>query len=377
MFPFDGARQTYEEAKKVWLEEGFEERLEWITGPGGHGNLEPIAPRILGFLARWLKDDASPPSYRQFPAVKREDLWCTPTGQLSTSIGSETVEGFSRKAARVVLSTSHHGPPPASMIRKIAMIPAEPDRQMYSVRTRKTEQRDGYRIETMEIAETPAILGAPDGEAKRPVVILLDSAAKEATAARPDFERLVKAGKMVLVLQPRGTPGSNTSPQSSLLGPFNLIALRALAVGQTIVGMRTEDALRAVGWLTHRPDVDRGSITLYGNGPQGVVALHAAALDKRINRVVIENTLTSYRRAISQPLHRNRPEIALPSVARAYDIGDLILAISPAPVTVVNPVDAMGQPATEAEFRREVGYIFSGGLVRLLWRSARDPLPLE
>jgi hypothetical protein len=98
-----------------------------------------------------------------------------------------------------------------------------------------------------------------------------------------------------------------------------------------------------------------------------VVALHAAALDKRINRVVIENTLMSYRRALMQPLHRNLAEIAMPSVARAYDLGDLMLAIAPAPVTVVNPVDGMGQPVTEAEFRREMGYVFAGGLVRLVW----------
>jgi cephalosporin-C deacetylase-like acetyl esterase len=377
MFPFEGARQTYEEAKKVWQAEGFEERLEWITGPGGHGNLGPVAPRILGFLARWLKNDPTAPAFRQFPPLRPEDLWCTPTGQLSTSIGSETVEGFSRKAAGVVMSTSRHGAARAGNIRGIAMMGGEPGKTVYSVMTRKTESRDGYRVETLEIAETPAILGVPDAEGKRPLVILLDSAPKETTAARPDFERLVKAGKIVLVLQPRGTPGPNTSPQSPLLGPFNLIALRALAVGQTIVGMRTEDTLRAVDWFTRRSDVDAGSITIYGNGPQGVVALHAAALDKRINHVVIENTLTSYLRAIQQPLHRNLAEIAMPSVARAYDLGDLMLAIAPAPLTVVNPVDAMGQLVTEAEFRRELGYVLSGGLLKLMWRGARDPLPVE
>jgi hypothetical protein len=76
-------------------------------------------------------------------------------------------------------------------------------------------------------------------------------------------------------------------------------------------------------------------------------------------------------------LHRNLAEIAMPSVARAYDLGDLMLAIAPAPVTVVNPVDAMGQLVTEAEFRRDLGYALSGGAVKLLWRGVRDPLPIE
>jgi hypothetical protein len=208
-------------------------------------------------------------------------------------------------------------------------------------------------------------------------VLMLDAQSVDAVAARPDVARLAKSGRVVAILQLRGTPGPNTPVQSPLLGPFNLIALRAMLVGRTIVGMRVEDTLRMVDQLVARPDVDPASITLYGNGAMGVVALHAAALDKRINRVVIENTLVSYRSAILQPLHRNLPEIGLAGVLRKYDLGDLMLAIAPAPVTVVNPVDAMGQPEPLDEARKELSYVFAGGSVKLMERSLRDPLPIE
>jgi cephalosporin-C deacetylase-like acetyl esterase len=376
MFPFEGARQTYEEAKRIWKLYDWEERLEWITGPGGHGALGPVSGRILAFLTKWLKDEKTAPEFRQFQPIRREDLLVTPTGQLSTSIGSETVESYNRKQVHVVKAATKHGRPKPGAIERAAMIAKAPERSLYSVVTRKTEQRDGYRMETMEIAEEPAIVAFPDGDARKPAVILLDSAPKEETAARPDFERLAKAGRIVVVLQPRGTPGPNTAVQSPLLGPFNLIALRAMAVGQTLVGMRVEDTLRVVDWLTLRPDMG-GPITLYGNGPQGVVALHAAALDRRIGRVVIENTLTSYMRAVAQPLHRNLAEIAMPGVLRAYDLGDLMLAIAPAPVTVVNPVDAMGNPVPDQVFRRELAYAFADGVVRLVSRGPGDPLPLD
>jgi hypothetical protein len=375
-FPFAGARQAYEEVKPLWKD--APERLEWITGPGGHGNLWPVSPRILAFLARWLKDDRTAPEFRQFKPMRREDLLCTPTGQVSTSIGSETVESFNRKAAQVVLAAVQHKPADPRKVRSTAMMaPLPPGKQLFSVLTRKSDQRGGYHVDTMEIAETPAIVGVPDGGAQKGVLIWLDSAPKETTAARPDFERLVKAGKIVIVSQPRGTPGPNTVVQSPLLGPFNLIALRAMAVGQTLVGMRVEDTLRALEWATSRPDADRTSVTIYGNGAQGVVALHAAVIDRRINRVVVENTLMSYQRAVMQPLHRNLPEIALPGVLRAYDLGDLMLAIAPAPVTVVNPVDAMGAPVSVDVFRREMAYVFSGGVVKLMARGPRDPLPVE
>src|SRR5262249_55430636 len=47
MFPYAGAQQTYEEARRFYGLLGAEGNLEWITGPGGHGNLGPIADRIL------------------------------------------------------------------------------------------------------------------------------------------------------------------------------------------------------------------------------------------------------------------------------------------------------------------------------------------
>jgi cephalosporin-C deacetylase-like acetyl esterase len=373
MFPFAGARQTYEEAKRIWKLHNAEDRLQWITGPGGHGNLGPISPQILAFLTRWLKDDPQPPEFKQYKPMRREDLLVTPTGQLSTSIGSETYESINRKDARAVVAAIRHAPANARDIRAIAGITIKPGSASESLTVVKSVEREGYRLETV----ADGLIAVPAGERRRPVVLMLDSAAVETVAARPDVARLAKAGKIVAMLQPRGTPGPNTPGQSALLGPFNLLGLRAMLVGRTIVGMRVEDTIRTIDQLVLRPDVDPGSITIYGSGPMGVVALHAAALDKRINRVVIENTLVSYSRAIAQPLHRNLPEVALPSVLRKYDLGDLIMAIAPAPVTLVNPVDAMGQPLGMEAARRELNYAISGGLVKLMERSPREPLPID
>ena len=132
-----------------------------------------------------------------------------------------------------------------------------------------------------------------------------------------------------------------------------------MMVGKTIVGLRMDDAIRAVNWLASRPDVDRSKIAVYGNGRLGVVALHAAALDSRMARVVIENSLADYALALNAPLTRNLPEIALDGVLRKYDLGGLMLAIAPRTVAVVNPVDAVGQPLREEAARKELSYALS------------------
>ena len=45
MFPFAGARQTFGEAQRMYGLYDARDRLQWITGQGGHGNLTRIALR--------------------------------------------------------------------------------------------------------------------------------------------------------------------------------------------------------------------------------------------------------------------------------------------------------------------------------------------
>jgi cephalosporin-C deacetylase-like acetyl esterase len=201
----------------------------------------------------------------------------------------------------------------------------------------------------------------------------MDQVPKETTAALPDIARLAKSGKIVLILQSRATPIDAQNGQSTqfALGPYMGLSLRAVVTGKTLVGLRADDAIRVVNWLTSRPDVDRTSITLYGKGALGMSALHAAALDARITHAITENTLVSYRTALDAPLHRNLSEYAIPGILRHYDVSDL-MRLSKARITAVNPVDAIGQA-----MRLDQTQKLLGEKIKVTRRAARDPLPVE
>jgi hypothetical protein len=162
---------------------------------------------------------------------------------------------------------------------------------------------------------------------------------------------------VVMLLHPRPTPPGTESIKSPYLGPFNLLSMRAFLVGKSIIGMRIDDAIRAIDWLASRSDVDRNAITIYGNGPLGLAALHAAALDTRISKVVLENTLTSYRMIVDQPVHRNVSEVMIPGVLRRYDTGDLLESIYPRPVVYVSPQDALGAVISENAFQDAMAHV--------------------
>lgn len=253
-----------------------------------------------------------------------------------------------------------------------------------------TETRTGYRIETISLRgedgiEFSGYAGIPEREGAKPAVLMLSYAPKERfAAAGGDFEKLVQSGKIVMVVQPRPSNPGSEGLKSPLLGVFNLLSLRGFLVGKTIVGMRMDDTIHALDWLSARKDVDASALMAYGEGSLGMVLLHTATLDLRIKSLVVENSLASYRMVVDQPIHRNVSEVVLPGVLKKYDTGDLMLAAYPRPVTVINPQDALGVALTEPEYRKSLAYVFdsdrnlgSPQRVRVLFRGARDPLPID
>jgi cephalosporin-C deacetylase-like acetyl esterase len=342
MFPFEGARHTYEEVKRIYGIYGSEDNLHWITGPGGHGNLGPIAPAILGFFLHHLKGaPAGDAAYTAERPQRPEDLMVTPTWQVSTSIRGETIASIVRT----------HAPD----------LPPQP-----------VSPQD---IRLLTGASAVPGSNAPGSNGRKPAMLMLDSPEH----AAPELDRMSKSGWVTAALQPTPSPPGTEGLKSPYLGSFNLLSLRAFLVGKTIIGMQIDDAIRAVDSLASRADVDASRITIYGNGPLGIVALHTAVLDSRIRKVVVENTLASYLMVLDQPLHRNISEVMIPGVLRKYDVGGLVLAISPRPVTIINPQDANGVVMSEVQFRKAVGYAFQskGQAIRVLERGPREPLPVE
>jgi hypothetical protein len=338
--------------------------------------------------------------FKQFRPPDADDLTATPTGQISISLNSKTVESLNRERAQSRLAPQRVVDSSTTLAKFQERIRAEV-RQTAAVTARpgaappvtvvKEEQREGYRVQTLSIQIEPGvdlsmIQAIPDDSGPKPALVMMDEMPADRTAAGADFARLAKSGHVVVVLQSRGTPVDSQNGQSTqfALGPYMGVNLRAIIVGKTLVGMRTDDAIGVLNWLFLRADVDQTSITLYGKGGLGMVALHAAALDTRITRVMIESSLVSYRAALDAPLHRNLSEITIPGVLNHYDVGDLLEAIAPREVTLLNPADAIGQPmrldqvrqglSTAIDSDRNLGY---PDRIHILRRGLRDPLPIE
>jgi cephalosporin-C deacetylase-like acetyl esterase len=393
MFPFAGAKAAYEEVRRVYALYGAEDRLQWITGPGGHGALQPIAPEVVAFFTRWLRDDPTPRAFTALRPPRPEDVLVTPTGQLSTSLGGETIRSLNAKRARGLLAAPAQPKTPyetsalrTRLRRDIGVVTrttARPGSAPMAAATSPPDTRDGRVIETFRLTSEPGItidlrLSSPQN-AQRTLVLLTGQTppSLEAQVARLNGE-----GWRVLMVTLRGVGGTEEI-KASMLGDWNLLAARAFLVGKTPIGMRIDDTIRALDWLAARDGQTARPISLYGVGGMGAVALHVAVLDERVGEVYADATVTSYREAVDRPLTRNMPEITPPGVLARYDLPDLVHAIAPRPVTLVAPVNGVGEPLREAEFERVYAAVLQSdeamstpGRVRWLPRGGRDPWPV-
>jgi dienelactone hydrolase len=374
-FPLEGAREAFEEARAFYGHFGARDRVEWFVGPGPHGMPRESREAVYAFFLKHLRGGRG--DAREAPVVldPLERILCTPSGQVADSLGAETVFSLNRERAR---GPRRKDVPAdvAGAVREVAGVAVQPGGPPPELMIHRTWWRERRRVDLVSLAVSPGIsltgvLLTPEGPGPHRPVVWMDARQKELVAAPGgDAESWVKQGCLVLVLQPRGTR-EKVVQTAGLIGDFDL-AFHALVVGQTLPGLRTEDVIRAADYLVARPDVRKEGLLAMGQGAAGVYVLQAGVLDRRINRVVTQQAPAALRLAVERPVHRHLFEVAMPGVLTRYDLEDLIRAMAPRAVTVVNPVDLLERALHTPQYRAWVN-----APVEVVIRGKRDALALS
>jgi hypothetical protein len=74
-------------------------------------------------------------------------------------------------------------------------------------------------------------------------------------------------------------------------------------------------------------------------------------LDSRIHRVALEGMLVSYDSVVTRRIQRQIFEQVVPSALKYFDFPDLVAAIAPRPVWVVNAVNGLGHSVPPTDLR--------------------------
>ncbi len=373
-FSISGARETFEEAKGIYSLMGAPDKLGMFEADDHHGYTQPRRLAAYRWLSRWLKGNEDDQPEQPVQPASEEELRCTESGQVTVSLGGETVSSLNLKRLEQIkpvrptlVSLRAVNATQSEMQRQVQRLTGfEPRKTSLNVRPFGRIEREGYRIEKLVYESEPGIivpglLFIPDGgQSRKAAVLYVHGNGKTAGAGTDgDIVQLVKSGMMVLAIDTRGTgetrPAQNSEQPNELYRFFGHYdsAMTALLVGRTLVGMRAEDIFRGVDLLLSRPEVDGEKVFGFGVGTACLPLLHEAVLDERIKKIVLEGMLVSFESVVTHRIHRNVFDSVIPGVLKAYDLPDLVAAVAPRAVWIVNATGPMGKRVGLGEVRSE------------------------
>lgn len=175
------------------------------------------------------------------------------------------------------------------------------------------------------------------------LAVLLDlEQSADKTLASDQAKKLLKEGWAVAVPELRAV-GRFALPSDKIgHAPDHNSAEWSLWIGRPLLGQWAWDVRRALDVLSGRFAELPSEVMLVGNTTAGPIALCAAALDLRITRAVMINSLASY--VTDEPYRNQRLGLMVPSILR--DVGDIphiAALIAPRRMTIVGGVTGGGQ----------------------------------
>jgi cephalosporin-C deacetylase-like acetyl esterase len=361
-FDIDGAWQSFRQAKRFFTRMGFPERVEITETDMTHGFSPLLRLATVHWMRRWLLKADDSVAEPDFDVMNDKDMQCSPRGQVMLMEGARSVfeinieieerlaeqrQEFLRRTPR---SEALQKIREIAGIRRLAQLPET------EVEKVGATERSGYTIEKLILRPEPGIVlptlafvpQQPDGDA----YLYLHGEGKQADAPPGGpIEELVRKGHLVLAVDLRGigeTSGrSEKGGQQSYFGAASREYFLAYMLDKSYVGMRAEDALVAGRFLAgFRAGAKSRRVHLIAIGEAGPPALHAAALEPELFASLrLDRSLVSWSNVVRTPVTRNQLINTVHGALKTYDLPDLLARLPKEKVSVVNALDAAGNPA--------------------------------
>lgn len=339
-----GAKMVYDEARRWYGLYGAEEKLRFFIGPGPHGTPLETREEIYKWMIRWLKNGAGDFHEQPVKNYTNQELLVTKTGHVDDEPGS-------RKIYQVILDEFRERRRQGTVQELLAElrrlnIPSRltaPQVKASDESNTPEIRRERITFESEPGVEISGKLYIPQSGGRKPAVLLVADKMSSYWILSIDSlaERMVKAGRVVLELEPRDAPGEGARP---FVGNW-ITNARANQIGLNLPAMRAHDILRGVDVLAARDDVDSASIRATARGVKGIWLLLAAATDSRISKVWLDRTPYSLHEALEHSMNTDLFDAVIPGFVLHWDLHDLVKAMGDRPVLWTDPMNWMERPA--------------------------------
>ena len=338
-----GAKIVYEEARRWFGLYGAEDKLRFFVGSGPHGTPHETREEIYKWMIHWLKDGNGESHEQPVKMFTNNELRVTKTGNVEDEPGSRKLyqlilDEFRRKQRQGTT---------AELLAELRMLNIPSDGTSPELKISDESNGPDWQRERVTFASEPGVqisgtLYLPRARGRKPAVLLVADKTSSYWIPSTDSlaERMVKAGRVVLELEPRDAPGEGERPY---VGNW-LTNARANQIGRNLPAMRAHDILRGVDLLAARPEVDPAAIRGAARGVKGIWLLLAAAADARIGKVWVDRTPFSLRSALEHSMNTDLFDAVIPGFALHWDLDDLVKTMGDRPVLWTDPSNWMGRP---------------------------------
>lgn len=319
-FPIEGARETFDEVKRLYDVARTADAFSRAEADAGHGLSITLRQAAYVWFDRWLLGRKEPreDEVKVTPRTAKELLVCA-DGQVNVTYRSRPLLPLALEAFRNRKEKS----PRVALKDLLGM---DPDQA-------------GFHLTATDAA----------GEAGKTHVVCVNGVeAAEWQTEAAFVAALGKGGVGVTVVDPRGVgklrpAGLEVKGHTyadPLCGVEENIAYNAFLLGKNLLGMRTADVLKAVAKV--RADTKASRVVLCGRADSALVACLAAAIDPTIHAVAVEGMMLSYLPLFEAEGKAVNAASILPRVLRDFgDIASILAAVAPRRVLAAA---AVGQP---------------------------------
>ncbi|MBI4623590.1 MAG: acetylxylan esterase [Verrucomicrobia bacterium] len=368
-FSIQGSRETYSEAKRIYELSGKPGNIEITEDDFGHGYTKKNREAMYAFFQKHLQLPGTP-AEETVEFLTAQELQKTSTGQLSTSLGGETVFSLNRKETEKIVAgwqssrsdLARHLPGVLNAARKLSgyQEPMATDEPVFTGRMR----REGYVVEKY-FAKVggdyviPYVLMIPDSPNNKALIYLHPAGKSAEGSVGGEMEWFVGNGFTVLAPDMIGIgemgPGSFRG-DAEIEGISYNMAYTATLIGRSLVGIRAGDVVRLARLLRKRSGL---------NGVYGVarremspVLLHAAAFEPTITRVALIEPYSSYQSIAMNRFYQPAfVHSTVPGVLKAYDLPDLAASLAPRKLMLAGVTDGFGKTADSGSIDKDLDII--------------------
>jgi cephalosporin-C deacetylase-like acetyl esterase len=335
-FDIRGSWENYRQAKRIYAQLGFPERVDLVEVAGDHGVQPQNLATIAHWMKRWLLGQDRPVSIAQLATRPPEDLWCTKSGQVLSLPGERSVfdlnvefeaELSRQRVAEWETSTRDTM---AERVRETIGVPAT-DIKPIGWDDIGRIKRDGYHVDKLVLrtdsgVPLPALTFHPPVPHDDAYLYLHDNGKVGDSDPGGEIEKLVEDGYAVVTVDLRGQGETATGDRDALRGDWKTFYLGYL-LGESLTGMRVEDALVAAHFVAYyeKKENDPRRVHLVGVGQAGIVALHAAALQPELfASVTVRNTPRDWSSVVGQPVPTGQLDFTVHGALQVYDLPNLV-----------------------------------------------------